>query len=183
MFLPDGRHALILREEGALEHWDLDKGQVLAQIGDNARHRMNNIVLSADGRSFIASHHYGWVIWDINTAQPLKQVSFDAGRFANRVAWSKDERLAVTATDVIRTWDVQQGKELNELPGHADGTTSLALSPDGTRLLTGGAKNPSKIYSVKSTIWCKLSGTPRKGWDNGHTIGGSRVRLCGLSRG
>jgi hypothetical protein len=42
------------------------------------------------------------------------------------------------------------------------------------------AKNLSKIYSVKSAIWCKLSSTPRKGWDNAHFIGGSRLRLCGL---
>jgi hypothetical protein len=42
------------------------------------------------------------------------------------------------------------------------------------------AKNPSKIYSVKLTFLCKLSGTPRKGWDNGHSINGSRVWLRGL---
>jgi hypothetical protein len=41
-------------------------------------------------------------------------------------------------------------------------------------------KNPSKIYSVKSTFLCKLSGTPRKGWDNGHEIDGSRMWLRGL---
>ena len=43
------------------------------------------------------------------------------------------------------------------------------------------AKNPSKIYSVNLTIQCKLSGTARRGWDNGHGIGGSRVWLRGLS--
>jgi hypothetical protein len=42
---------------------------------------------------------------------------------------------------------------------------------------SGATKNPSKIYSVKSTIRCKLSRTPRKGWDNGHEIVGSRVWL------
>ena len=46
-----------------------------------------------------------------------------------------------------------------------------------------GSKDPSKIYSVKSPIWCRLSGTSRKGCDNGHGIGGSRLWLCSLSGG
>jgi len=45
------------------------------------------------------------------------------------------------------------------------------------------AKNPSMIYSVKSTFLSKLLGTPRKGWDHDRGIVGSRVWLCGLSDG
>jgi hypothetical protein len=56
----------------------------------------------------------------------------------------------------------------------------LNLGPIPPSCLGPDGKNPSKIYSVKLTIQCKLLGTPRRGWDNGHGIGGSRVWLRGL---
>src|SRR5262249_53590016 len=46
----------------------------------------------------------------------------------------KNER---SRSRIVRLWDVATGK-LHELDGHAGGATSLAFSPDGKVLATGG---------------------------------------------
>lgn len=55
------------------------------------------------------------------------------------LAWSADEQVAATADSNgnVILWDVPNRKELRRLDAHSSTVHSIALSPDGTRLLTG----------------------------------------------
>ncbi|HEX4610177.1 MAG TPA: sigma-70 family RNA polymerase sigma factor [Urbifossiella sp.] len=48
----------------------------------------------------------------------------------------------------VRFWDVATGRELARLGGHAVNATSLAITPDGTRVLTGLDDGSTLIWAV-----------------------------------
>ncbi len=58
----------------------------------------------------------------------------------------------MTACDdgVLRVWDLKGGEKPRELRGHKKGELHAALSPDGTRLLSGGDDGTIRLWDVKT---------------------------------
>jgi ribosome assembly protein 4 len=68
----------------------------------------------------------------------------------NSLAVSPDGmRLAFGGYQSIRLWDVGKGEELGELKGHTDFVLCLAFSPDGKRLISGGADQTLRLWDVE----------------------------------
>jgi WD40 repeat protein len=57
----------------------------------------------------------------------------------------------------IREWDAATGKEVAKLEGHTGPVTSVAISPDGSRIISGWGR-----YSVKKLpgCWNPVGATP-----------------------
>lgn len=48
-------------------------------------------------------------------------------------------------------WDVKTGAVIGEpLKGHSEGITCLSVSPDGTRIVTGGEDKVAIIWDAKT---------------------------------
>lgn len=55
------------------------------------------------------------------------------------MTWSHEERKLVAETDnTIRLWDLATGDEVRRFAGHFNWVNSVAISPDGNRILSGG---------------------------------------------
>jgi RNA polymerase sigma factor (sigma-70 family) len=89
-------------------------------------------------------------LWDVRTGDKLRSLSADMYQVF-RLAFSPDGKVLAAAacgnsgfsppkdsrSEVVRLWEVGTGR-LYELEGHTGGATSLAFSPDGKILATGG---------------------------------------------
>ncbi|HKP68690.1 MAG TPA: serine/threonine-protein kinase, partial [Pyrinomonadaceae bacterium] len=85
--------------------------------------------------------------------QPLKLQ--DQG-WVDALAFSPDGSTVATAggrenENTIRLWDVATGNEIKKFTGHTRLITSVAFSPDGTKLLTGGFDKTARVWDIEST--------------------------------
>src|SRR5262249_55330308 len=96
------------------------------------------LTFSPDDRLLAAPGPDGNVgLWDVAAARLLHTLPESGGKVA---AFSPDgARLATTASGgTVRLWDAAAGRPLHQLRGHTRTVVSLAFTPDGRRLATGG---------------------------------------------
>jgi WD40 repeat protein/DNA-binding SARP family transcriptional activator/class 3 adenylate cyclase len=78
------------------------------------------------------------VVFDLNTGD--RSLRLPTGDSDLHVAWSPDGRYIATTSAVSppRVWDAETGRLRDTLTGHAGLATSVAWSPDSSRLVTAG---------------------------------------------
>ncbi|OJA20331.1 hypothetical protein AZE42_05433 [Rhizopogon vesiculosus] len=121
---------------------------------------------------------------------------FEVGCPVTSVAWSADgQNLYISALDnEIHVYDLRKGEQVYALTGHSDTPTSLALSPNGSYLLSPSLSSHTIIHDVRpfspspSRIHRILQGAPA-GFENtllkgawSKDDGGQRVAVGGADR-
>jgi WD40 repeat protein len=48
----------------------------------------------------------------------------------------------------VRLWDATDGSEITTLTGHTDTVTSVAFSPNGKTLATGGSDGTVRVWKL-----------------------------------
>ena len=115
---------------------------------------ISSVAFSQDGtRALTGSEDKTAALWDTETwSVKLRLAGHDS--FIRAVAftpdgihavtgsgmtWSHEERKLVAGTDnTIRLWDLATGDEVRRFDGHTNWVNSVAISPDGSRILSGG---------------------------------------------
>ena len=123
---------------------------------------MQSMALSPDG-DILASGSEDMTIrlWDMHTGEHKKTLSGHKHRVYS-VAFSPDGKTLASGSDdnTIRLWDVDTGETQRILTGHAgefevdngpfsvEGVKSVAFSPDGKTLASGGGDNVIHLWDI-----------------------------------
>jgi WD40 repeat protein len=98
------------------------------------------------------------VIWDIQTNQEERR--FRTPYNINKIAWDPDGRLLASAGETalgnpedgvqgwLTIWDADSGQDLQTRISHQGSISSLAFSPSGELLATGGSDGTVKVWRV-----------------------------------
>lgn len=124
---------------------------------------MHSMVLSPDGDTLASGSEDTTIrLWDMRTGEHKKTLSGHQHRVYS-VAFSPDGKTLASGSDdnTVRLWDVDTGETERILTGHAgefegvnngpssvEGVKSVAFSPDGKTVASGGGDNVIHLWDI-----------------------------------
>ena len=174
--------------------WDIDRKEELWS-GKGHSAPLGTIAWSPDGKKLASG---SWdrtvVIWDPTPGKIIKSLS--TGQLAvYQVAWSPDGTKIAACGDnnntvsrkTVLVWEVGSWEEFDQLVGHSTGpalSRSLAWSPDGHSLLTGGERGHIKVWDINiSKVRQTLTGNGGPVLYLGWSPDGTRIAAKGVTAG
>jgi WD40 repeat protein/serine/threonine protein kinase len=159
-FSPDGMRIVTGSIDQTAKVWDARTGTPQLELKGRpgaAFAAVHSVAFSSDGTRIVTgSSDRTAKVWDTRTGTPLLELSGHAGAVQS-VAFSPDDTRLVTSSSTAKVWDAGTGTPLLDLKGHT-GVYSVAVSPDGTRLVTVSADRTAKVWDGRSTSPLQLKG-------------------------
>jgi WD40 repeat protein len=147
-FSPDGLRLLTGGEDRVVRVWDLRSGDRLSRCEGHTA-AVTAVAWFRDGRIASASLDRTVRVWDGPTGRQLHCWESHAGGVRS-VAVSPDGGLVLSGghDELLRLWDVQQGREAGGLPCPSR-CAAVSFSPDGARALVGEGKGAVRLLDVR----------------------------------
>jgi WD40 repeat protein len=106
---------------------------------------MEFVDVSADARRFLLKNNDGVRLMDTQTMVPVSRMPAQVNAFAA----NKGDLFATSASDGnVTLWRFDSGDRVGELKGHLDTVTDVVFSDDGRHLVSMGADNTWRMWTV-----------------------------------
>jgi WD40 repeat protein len=160
-YSPDGKRLATAAADKTAALWDASTGKRLFTLRGHADF-VGGLAFSPDGtRLATASGDRTVRVWDAATGQNTHTLR-GHNVWVIAVAFSPDgtqvasgdlvalDQAETRFTGEVKLWDARTGKRNTALRGHGNGVVSLAYSPDGKRLASGGVDGTIIVWELAS---------------------------------
>lgn len=141
MCIGDDGHLAAVTYSNQLKLWDIDSGRIVLNLQKSSLEPlMMSVSRSADGRLTLTGGGDGLQVLNTVTGDVIRIFDRPAqSGFLHTVRVTADGRFAISGGywSYMTVWDARSGQCIRVLDGHEQGTSSLALTPDGRFVLTG----------------------------------------------
>ena len=157
---PDGKYIVSGSEDKTIKIWDIKTGECLNTL-EGHENFISSVAISPNGEYIVSGSWDNTVkIWDIKTGECLNTLKGHSGSVYS-IAISPDGKYIVSGDGtfrlipqkdfgIIKIWDFKSGVCLNTLEGSTRYVNSIAISPDGKYIVSGGSDNTIKIWNIKT---------------------------------
>jgi WD40 repeat protein len=142
-----------------IQIWNGRTGEQVASLGEVKDQGIVAVEVAPDGKTFAFSRRRTIQdgdhveVWDAAKGERITTVDTDYGRMAPHFTFSPDGKTVALVyggppekfEGGVRLFDVATGKRTQYLTGHENLVLSVAFSPDGGLLATGGERHDGKI--------------------------------------
>jgi WD40 repeat protein/serine/threonine protein kinase len=149
-FTPDGERIIAASADNTFTIWDAKTGRQVLVWRAALNRPITALALSPDGREIAAASGNMVGVWSASTGRNVTTLHPGPG-FVAKVRFSSDGRqLAAVSYDAsVTVWDTRTWTEALQLRVRDRRPEVLAFSPDGRRLLTGGAEGIVSVYALE----------------------------------
>lgn len=140
-YSPTGKHIYSAGLDKAIKMWDVSTGIDVNTFNAHQAPVMT-IELSKDGSRLVSGDSDGTIIlWNALNGEVIEKFNAHAGA-VNTAKFSNDESMIISGGDdqMLRMWN-SKGDSIGAVTGFTSPIKNLGISPDGTRIVTGGGKS------------------------------------------
>jgi WD40 repeat protein len=117
--------------------------------------RHTDLQWSPDGQRFAVTWSNGVTVFDTHTGEQVVAITVGSKR-ANSVAWTRDGRQVVLASDdsLLRVYDVDSGREQLRCEGHTGPVVVISMSPTGQLLASRSLDHSVRLWRTHDWREC-----------------------------
>ncbi|SMD33695.1 WD40 repeat [Reichenbachiella faecimaris] len=138
---PDGNVVYSASDDKSIKMWDVKTGVDISTFNAHTA-PVKCMELSEDGQLLVSGDLQGnLLLWDAKTGLVKTTISAHLGS-VNTVKFTKDQQYMVSGGDdkMLKVWNLK-GDTLKTIKGFNASIQAIGISPDGTRIISGGYKN------------------------------------------
>jgi len=148
---PDEKRVVSCGHDTVIRVWDIATGREVGSL-IGYKNSVQSVAFSRDGRYVLSGDGHGRhvTLWDAATYKPVRTWEAD-GAWA-KVCFLPDGRFALSASQTVQLWDVTDGHLVRGLPGTGAACWSVAVLPEGHRVLIPGGDGWLRLCDIDTGV-------------------------------
>ena len=150
-FSPDGQMLATQGPPGVVKVWNIQSRKIIAQP-NSGQPADRAVAFSPDGRTFVSVGNTGIIgFWD--TSDWKFTHSLQNNGPVSAMDFSPDGTIfATTSHETVNLWSVENGDKLGSLKGHTGWVRSVAFTPAGNAIASGGDDGTVSVQKIKTHL-------------------------------